>query len=103
MRDDACCRRRRGSLPGRRSAESGFAGFDIAAWFGIMVRVEVPEAIVTRLNHEIVQILKSSETQKRLLSFGVDPSSRFSIKEFADFLETDIRRWAGLAAVANLK
>ena len=83
-------------------AESGFADFDITAWFGIMARVEVPNAIVARLNQEIVQILISGETQERLLSYGLDPSYLRSTKEFADFLQTDIRRWSKLVREANL-
>lgn len=84
-------------------AELGFADFDITAWFGIMARSGVPNAIITRLNQEIVQILKSKNTQERLLSYGVDPSSIDSTKEFADFLQTDIKRWSNLVKEANLK
>jgi tripartite-type tricarboxylate transporter receptor subunit TctC len=84
-------------------AELGYADFDIAAWFGIVARSEVPAAFVTRLNQEITRILKSRETEEKLLSLGVDPAPVYSPKEFADFLQTDIRRWAKLATVANLK
>ena len=83
-------------------AEAGFADFDITAWFGIMARSDVPNWIVARLNQEIVQILMSSDTQQRLLSYGLDPSSLRSTKAFADFLQTDTRRWFRLASVANL-
>lgn len=84
-------------------AELGFADFDIAGWFGIVARAEVPGAIVTRLNHEIDQILNSRDTQEKLLGFGVDPSTIHSARDFANFLQTDIRRWAKLAKEANLK
>jgi tripartite-type tricarboxylate transporter receptor subunit TctC len=83
-------------------AESGFPDFDVTAWFGIMARSDVPTAIITRLNQEIVQILSGTETQKKLLSYGLDPSSLQSTKEFADFLRIDIQRWSKLAREANL-
>ena len=84
-------------------AELGFAGFDITAWFGIIARSAVPNAIIMRLNQEIVQILKSRETREKLLSYGLDPSPIDSTREFADFLQTDIKRWSNLVKQANLK
>jgi tripartite-type tricarboxylate transporter receptor subunit TctC len=83
-------------------AEAGFADFDITAWFAIMARSDVPAAIVARLNQEIVQILSSSETQEKLLSYGLDPSPLRSAREFADFLQTDLRRWSKLVKEAHL-
>jgi len=83
-------------------AEQGFRDFDITAWFGIMVPTGVPAPIVTRLDHEIVQILKSKQVQEKLLSYGVDPSPIDSTKEFADFLQTDIKRWTRLVRDANI-
>jgi tripartite-type tricarboxylate transporter receptor subunit TctC len=83
-------------------AETGYAGFDISAWFGIMARVDVPNAIVMRLNQEIAQILNNGDAQQRLLGLGVDPSRFQSVKEFADFLRVDIRRWARLGKDAHL-
>jgi tripartite-type tricarboxylate transporter receptor subunit TctC len=84
-------------------AELGFADFDVTAWFGIMARSGTPAAIVARLNQEIGQILKSRETQEKLLSYGVDPAPIDSTREFADFLRTDIKRWSRLVREANLK
>ncbi len=84
-------------------AELGYADFDVTAWFGIMARAGVPGAVITRLNQECVQILKSKEVQDKLLGFGLDPAAIYTTKEFADFLQADIKRWANLARDANLK
>jgi len=46
--------------------------------------------------------LSSSETQEKLLSYGLDPSPLRSTKEFADFLQADMRRWSKLAKEAQL-
>jgi len=83
-------------------AELGYTGFDITAWFGIMARTGTPAAVISKLNQEIAQILKSRDTQDKLLSYGLDPAPVESPREFADFLQTDIRRWAKLAQEANL-
>ena len=84
-------------------AELGYADFDVTAWFGIMARAGVPGAVITRLNQECVQILKSKEVQDKLLGFGLDPAAIYTTIEFADFLQADIKRWANLARDANLK
>ena len=67
-----------------------------------MVRTGTPPAIIAQLNQEIVQILKSKQVQEKLLGYGVDPSPIDSAKEFADFLQTDIKRWSNLAREAGL-
>jgi tripartite-type tricarboxylate transporter receptor subunit TctC len=77
-------------------AELGFKGFDIAAWFGIMAPEGTPAPIVTRLNQEIVAILKTPQVQQKLLSMGVDRATIDSPKAFAEFIQTDIRRWTAL-------
>lgn len=84
-------------------AELGFPGFDVTAWFGIMVPAGTPATIVTRLNQDIVAILNSRQAQERLLSFGVDRAPIDSPKEFADFLQTDIKRWSQLVREAGIK
>ena len=59
--------------------------------------------MVTRLSQDIVAILNSRQAQERLLSFGVDRAPIDSPKEFADFLQTDIKRWSQLAREAGIK
>ena len=83
-------------------AELGFRDFDITAWFGIMSRTGTPAPILAKLNQECVQILKSRDTQDKLLSYGLDPAPIDTTREFAEFLQTDIKRWARLAREANL-
>ena len=77
-------------------AELGFPGFDVTAWFGIMVPAGTPASIVARLNQEIVRILNNPQVQERLLSFGVDRAPIDTSKEFSDFLQTDVKRWSRL-------
>lgn len=84
-------------------AELGFPGFDVTAWFGIMAPAGTPAIITSRLNQEIVGILNNRQVQERLLAFGVDRAPIDSPKEFADFLQTDIRRWTKLVHEVGLK
>ncbi len=83
--------------------ELGFPGFDVTAWFGIMAPAGTPATIITRLNQDIVAILNSRQVQERLLSYGVDRAPIDSPREFADFLQTDIKRWSQLVREAGIK
>ena len=84
-------------------AELGFPGFDVTAWFGIMVPAGTPASIVARLNQEIVRILNNPQVQERLLSFGVDRAPIDTSKEFSDFLQRDIGSWIRLVQHLGLK
>ena len=83
-------------------AELGFEGFDIAAWFGIMVPAGTPAPVIDRLGQEIVAILKTPEMQQRLVKLGVDRATTESPKEFEAFIDTDIKRWTRLVREIGL-
>ena len=83
-------------------AESGFADFDITAWFGIMVRTGTPSEIVNKLNQDMVQILKSSDTQEKLLGYGLDPAPINSTRDFGNFIRADIQQWTKLSKAIPL-
>ena len=84
-------------------AESGFPGFDVTAWFGIVVPAGTTAAVVTRLNQEIVSVLNTRDMQEKLLGLGVDRSPVDTPEQFASFIKTDIARWTKLAKEIGLK
>jgi len=47
-------------------AESGYPGFETSQWYGLMAPAGTPEAIVKRLQSELVIALKSPEGTKRM-------------------------------------
>ncbi len=74
-------------------AESGVKGFDVTPWFGILVPAATPPAIVTRLNTEIVKVLRSPQLRERLEREGVDVVGN-SPREFTQFIRTEMTLWA---------
>ncbi|MGE4240499.1 tripartite tricarboxylate transporter substrate binding protein [Ramlibacter sp.] len=86
--------KRSAAMPGVPTiAETAAAGFDVNPWFGFVVHSATPPAIVSRLNAAIAQVLKQPDVEKRLLAVGADPTVT-SPKEFADFIDAEIVRWA---------
>lgn len=53
-------------------AESGVPGYDFTASTGLLAPAGTPPAIVNRLNHEIVRVLKDPEIARRFMASGAD-------------------------------
>jgi tripartite-type tricarboxylate transporter receptor subunit TctC len=77
-------------------AESGLPGFAITGWQGLIAPGGLPEAILQRLNTEVVRILKDPATAELLRPFGNEPAPT-SPAEFKRRLAADIALWQGVA------
>jgi len=75
--------------------EAGLKGFDIGTWFGVMAPVATPEPVVTRLNAEIVKIVKSPDFQQRMQAIGAEPMTS-TPKEFARRIQDETVKFAKL-------
>jgi len=53
--------------------ESGLKGFNIGTWFGVMAPVGTPREVITRLNTELVKIVRSPDFKKRMDDIGAEP------------------------------
>lgn len=83
-------------------AESGLKDFEATSWIGFLAPPATPPGIINRYNEEIVRILKSPETQKRLheMEFEIVASSP---KEFSDWIGTEIGRWGKIIKSTGAK
>ncbi len=72
--------------------ESGYKGFEISGWYGIMAPAKTPKAVIQRLNADITAVLTTGETPKLLMSRGYDPSPTSS-EVFARYLQQEVVRW----------
>lgn len=83
-------------------AELGFPGFEVIGWFGWLAPAKTPNEIVGRLNGDIVKVLRSAETQERLIALGCEPVGN-SPREFAAFLSAERDKWASVIKQAGIK
>ncbi len=83
-------------------AESGFPGFEVIGWFGWLAPARTPNAIVTRLNTDIVKVLRSAETQDRLIALGCEPVGD-TPAQFAAFVSAERDKWAKVIKQAGIK
>lgn len=83
-------------------AEAGFPGFECVGWFGWIAPVRVAPEIVTRLNREMVRILKLPEMHERLLGLGADPVGS-TPQVFGTFIKSEQDKWARVIKQAGIR
>jgi tripartite-type tricarboxylate transporter receptor subunit TctC len=83
-------------------AESGVPGFEYAAWNGIFAPARTPQAIITRLNSEIVKGLAAPEIHQRFIANGGEPASS-TPDELRRYMLEETARWAKIIKLAGIK
>ena len=73
--------------------ESGLAGFDAAAWQGVVAPAGTPQEIVARLNAEINKALQDPGVRARLAGQGADVLGG-TPAEYAAYIRAEMPRWA---------
>jgi tripartite-type tricarboxylate transporter receptor subunit TctC len=83
-------------------AESGFPGFEVIGWFGWLAPARTPNAIVERLNREIVIALNRPEVRNRLLDMSTVPVGN-TPRQFAGFIRSERDKWARVVRDAGIR
>lgn len=83
-------------------AASGLPGYESLSMTGLFVPAKTPEAVVSRLNQEIVQVLRKVEIKSRFLEFGVETVGG-SPQEFTDKIRSEISKWGQLIKEAGIR
>ena len=82
-------------------AESGFAGFDVNPWWGMLAPAGTDMAIVRKINSEVGEILRSKEMIEFLAAQGAEPLIT-SPEEFLRILQADVEKWAKVVKDAGV-
>ena len=97
--------RRAGQLPDVPTiAESGYPGFNVVTWNGLMAPAGTPRPIIEKMAGELARAVKEPEFAARVTKFGVDPLGSSSA-DFAELIAAELPLWkkaVGIAGV-NLK
>ena len=83
-------------------AESGLAGIEGTAWFGIYAPAKTPEATVRQLNAAINKVLDSGEVRQRLTRLGLEPAGG-SPADLATRMAQDTARWAPIVKASGFR
>lgn len=82
--------------------ESGFKEFVTGSWYAVWVPAKTPEAIVSRLNTELVRIVNLPDVRNRILDLGGIPVGN-SVAEFDAFQKAESARWARIIKDSGAK
>ncbi len=83
-------------------AESGFAGFNVVTWNGLVAPAGTSHEIVDKIAGEIARAVKDPQFADRLKAAGAEPLGN-TPNEFAAMIKADTATWADAVAVTGLK
>jgi tripartite-type tricarboxylate transporter receptor subunit TctC len=82
-------------------AEAGVPGFEFDVWYGMVFPGGTPRAIVSKVNADIVKVLKSPALTQRFSAAGVEPLGS-TAQEFTDLIKRDSPKWQRVVKAANI-
>jgi tripartite-type tricarboxylate transporter receptor subunit TctC len=95
--------RRSSSMPELPTvAESGVSGYEMVLWIGVFAPAGTPGEIVSKLNAEVVRIVKLQDVREKLDGMGVEPVGNTS-EQMAEWIRREIARFGPVVKAANIK
>ena len=83
-------------------AEQGVPGFESGTWQGVRVARGTPDAVVQRLNKELIAVIRSADIRSRLAGQGAEVVTMTPAEE-EQFFAKERARWAQVVNAANIK
>ncbi|HEY8610287.1 MAG TPA: tripartite tricarboxylate transporter substrate binding protein [Roseomonas sp.] len=83
-------------------AESGFPGFEVVTWQGLLTSAGTPEPVLTRLHAETRTAMAKPEVADNLRAQGFDLSSG-SRQEFAALVRSEAARWPAIVRASGAR
>lgn len=77
--------------------ESGFPGFDMLVWFGLLAPAGTPAPVISRVAEVLSKGLRDPQVRKRIVAFGAEPG-RMNPDEFSRYIHAENVRWKKLFA-----
>ena len=84
------------------AAEAGLPGFESTAWFGMSAPSRTPPDLISRLNRDIVEILRARPTREWMLAQGAEPLPS-TPEEYAAFLRSEIVKWRKVIEISGAR
>jgi len=83
-------------------SEAGLPGFEMTPWFGILAPAGTPVDVISKLNTELVRILRSPDTVKQLAAQGVE-AAHTTPQEFLALIKSNLDKWGQVIREAGIK
>ena len=83
-------------------AESGYPGFEVDSWYGVLVPARTPNTTVTQLHREIARSTQAADVRARFTSLGLEPVGN-NPGEFSRIIREDLARWAKVVSNGKIR
>ncbi len=83
-------------------AESGYPGFEVTVWTGLLAPAKTPTAIIRKLHLETVKALALPDLRAKFADLGLETIGN-SPDEFTAAIKSEIPKWAKLIKDAGIK
>ena len=83
-------------------AESGYPGYEVNVWVGLMAHGKTPPALVERLHVEVARVLAMPHVKKRLAEMG-GASVEMTSAQFGAYVRAEIEKWGVVVRQAGIK
>jgi tripartite-type tricarboxylate transporter receptor subunit TctC len=83
-------------------AEAGVPGYEATIWLGVMAPKGTPQAVVDKLNAEIIKAVSRPDVTKMWAEQGAEPMV-MTPAQFDAYLRKDIEKWANVVKISGAK
>jgi len=82
-------------------AESGYPGFEILSWFGLLAPTGTPPDVVLKLHREVARIMALPEVRERILGLGAEPVAN-TPAQFTEEIRAQLAFWPAVVKAAGI-
>jgi tripartite-type tricarboxylate transporter receptor subunit TctC len=82
--------------------EEGYDNFEATTWYGLAGPGKLPTPIAQKINRDVNTVLAMPDVQERLDTYGAEDGGG-STEKFAQFIRTEIAKWAKVVKEADVK
>lgn len=82
--------------------ELGYSQLTLGNWYALLAPPNTPSQVVARLSQAVATLAASEDTQKMLVSNGMEGFSQPTPAAFVDFVNSEIARWGKVVQAAHI-
>jgi tripartite-type tricarboxylate transporter receptor subunit TctC len=83
-------------------AEMGVPGFEVVNWYGLVAPTGTPKQIISKVNKDVVAVLKMPDVVDVLAQNGMVPLPS-TAEHFGTFLKEEIKKWGKVVRDSNIR
>ena len=82
--------------------DAGYPNVNIGHWAGLFAPRGTPQAVIERMNAEVLATVKSREFQEKLVPSGIEPAP-FTLAQYVEFIRNERERLGTIARRAKMQ